>query len=38
MVLFIGSALASVLVSLWAPHYAMYAYLLNALSRLPPFR
>ncbi|MFG1403857.1 TMEM175 family protein [Xanthobacter sediminis] len=38
MVLFIGSALASVLVSLWAPHYAMYAYLLNALSRVPPFR
>ncbi|MGR7993784.1 MULTISPECIES: TMEM175 family protein [unclassified Xanthobacter] len=36
--LFIGSAVASVLVSLWAPNYAMYAYLLNALGRVPPFR
>lgn len=38
MILFIASAFASVLVSLWAPHYAMYAYLLNFLSRFPPFR
>jgi hypothetical protein len=38
MFVFIGSALASVLVSLWAPHYAMYAYLLNVLGRLPAFR
>ncbi|WP_454915792.1 TMEM175 family protein [Xanthobacter sediminis] len=38
MILFIASALASVLVSLVAPHYAMYAYLLNALPRLPRFR
>ncbi|MFH3480558.1 TMEM175 family protein [Xanthobacter variabilis] len=38
MMLFIVSALASVLVSLRAPHYAMYAYLLNVLGRLPPFR
>ncbi|MFG1478627.1 TMEM175 family protein [Xanthobacter sp. V4C-4] len=37
-ILFIASAAASVLVSLRAPDYAMYAYLLNALGRLPPFR
>lgn len=38
MLLFIASAVASVLVSLVAPHYAMLAYLLNALARVPPFR
>lgn len=38
MLLFIASAIASVLVSLWAPHYAMYAYLLNVLGRGPLFR
>lgn len=38
MILFMLSALLSVLVSLWAPHYAMYAYLLNVLGRVPPFR
>lgn len=38
MMLFIGSALASVAVSLVAPSYAMLTYLLNGLSRFPPFR
>ncbi|MEP9370273.1 TMEM175 family protein [Xanthobacter sp. VNH20] len=36
LLLFIAAAAGSVLVSLIEPHYAMYAYLLNGLSRFLP--